>query len=104
MLGHPIGDKPSYTDQWTNKLFIRIFSRVHDRADSLVGTIAETIGPQVSEALTLVTHPESRLAVSSLQIYWSQKPDKRFVKILKSVGKLLIYWFPGTDSNRRPTD
>jgi hypothetical protein len=68
-VGHPIGDKPSYTDQRTNKLFIRIFSRVRDRADSLVGTIAETIGPQVSEALTLVAQTESRLAGSSLQIY-----------------------------------
>jgi hypothetical protein len=56
-------------DQRTDKSFIRIFSRVRDRAHSLVGTIAETIGPQVSEALTQATHPESRLAGSSLQIY-----------------------------------
>src|SRR5882724_138450 len=67
------GDGFEPPDQRTNRSIIRIFSRVRDRADSLVGTIAETIGPQVSEALTLVAHPESRLAGSSQQFLLERK-------------------------------
>jgi hypothetical protein len=58
IFGWLAGDGFEPPDQRTNKSFIRNSSRVRDRAekaDSLVGTIAETIGRLVSEALMLLS-------------------------------------------------